>query len=570
MKTKAEFKKNITETIGSGNIQLLKRTYKVLLLLCFSYMNVAGQTNFAWAKKVGYPQGDYFSKIAVDSDGNSYVTGMIYPGGIWPENQFVAKFNSSGIQQWISPSVGFEGRDICVDGSGNSYVTGYNNEGGYFNDTTKGHILLVKLSPTGGILWVKKIGKMSEDSQGRGVSVDVLGNVYISADNGLIAKYNTSGVLQWMQKINSSSINAIDVDASGNAIVAGHFSANVTIGSFNLNAPAGDNVFIAKVSPAGVWLWAIRANEYGHPRGLDVDGSNNIFITGENEASQLSHIFLSKYNASGVFQWSQTAEARYLIGSDVSVDNFNNVYITGGFGGNLYIGNANVLNLNEYSTTLTSLGSTDIYFAKYGTDGVFKWAQNAGGTGGDSGNGIANDVIGNIYLSGSFSSSIAFANITLTSAGSLDGFIVKILADNIIVNNQKVTICHKGKTINVSQNAVAAHLAHGDKLGICTTSKILTVYMDSSLVVDETSLALYPNPSSGLISYEICKNNVREEAKIEIKNSIGQIVYSKTPFKIDGCIKETIELNSDLPEGVYILNLIIGEIVENRKLILTK
>jgi hypothetical protein len=31
----------------------------------------------------------------------------------------------------------------------------------------------------------------------------------------------------------------------------------------------------------------------------------------------------------------------------------------------------------------------------------------------------------------------------------------------------KVLICHKGETIEVSQSAVPAHLAHGDRIGSC-------------------------------------------------------------------------------------------------------
>lgn len=31
----------------------------------------------------------------------------------------------------------------------------------------------------------------------------------------------------------------------------------------------------------------------------------------------------------------------------------------------------------------------------------------------------------------------------------------------------KADVCHKGKVINVSGNAVAAHLAHGDTAGVC-------------------------------------------------------------------------------------------------------
>jgi hypothetical protein len=32
----------------------------------------------------------------------------------------------------------------------------------------------------------------------------------------------------------------------------------------------------------------------------------------------------------------------------------------------------------------------------------------------------------------------------------------------------KVTICHNGNTLSVSENAVPAHLAHGDTLGPCS------------------------------------------------------------------------------------------------------
>lgn len=134
----------------------------------------------------------------------------------------------------------------------------------------------------------------------------------------------------------------------------------------------------------------------------------------------------------------------------------------------------------------------------------------------------------------------------------------------------KVTICHNpGKnqvTICVSPNAVESQLANGDMLGSCGIARRLNLDVPET----EQPMTLYPNPGSGLFSVEVCKNNVIEEAKIEVKNSIGQIVYSKTPFKTHGCIKETIEFNNDLPEGMYFLNLIIGEKSEIRKLILTK
>lgn len=147
--------------------------------------------------------------------------------------------------------------------------------------------------------------------------------------------------------------------------------------------------------------------------------------------------------------------------------------------------------------------------------------------------------------------------------------------DNVTVNvidvrcsKNKVKVCHDKKTICIAIADVAAHLAHGDYLGVCTSR--FAIDMDSSVVGEEKPLTVYPNPTTGLFSFEVCKNNVAEEVKIEVRNSIGQIVYSKTPFKTEGCVKEVIELDSELPNGIYFLNLIIGDKVQTAKIILAK
>ncbi len=559
MKTKNEFRIIATKAVAISK--------KSLLLLGFfiSFITSMGQTEFKWAKRSGGAFVDYWRAVAVDVAGNSFVTGSVNVASNGQNNDFVAKYNSSGAQQWIKPSVGFEGRDIFVDGSGFCYVTGT------VNASIPGTIFLTKLNTLGEIQWTNYLGSNFEDVSGTGVSVDASGNVFVVAENGLIAKYNASGVLQWTQKFNSTMAD-IDIDALGNIYVTGSFLTNITFGSFNLNAASGDNIFIAKANSSGTWLWAIKANEQGIPRGLDVDGANNVIITGENGTALISHIFVVKYNTSGVFQWLQTAQAtnQFIAGYDVATDNFNNIYITGSFGNGagqtLLIGNPSVLNHDEYLATLTSKGGSDIYFAKYGPDGTFKWAQSEGSTSADFGYGITVDMQENIYLAGSFMSSITFGGTTLTSAGQDDGFLVKLIESRI--NGKKVDICHKGKIINVSENAAAAHLAHGDQLGSCYSSKSL---LSNTLTNDEDKpLILSPNPTAGLFSLEVCKNDVTEEAKIKVLNSVGQIVYNKSTFKVKGCIEETIELNNDLPEGIYFLNLTIGEKVEIKKIILIK
>jgi hypothetical protein len=49
-------------------------------------------------------------------------------------------------------------------------------------------------------------------------------------------------------------------------------------------------------------------------------------------------------------------------------------------------------------------------------------------------------------------------------------FLVSPVASTAPPHEQKVTICHKGKAISVSRNALNAHLAHGDTVGPCVVT----------------------------------------------------------------------------------------------------
>jgi hypothetical protein len=46
-------------------------------------------------------------------------------------------------------------------------------------------------------------------------------------------------------------------------------------------------------------------------------------------------------------------------------------------------------------------------------------------------------------------------------------FLVSPVASTAPPREHKVTICHKGRAISVSRDALNAHLAHGDTLGPC-------------------------------------------------------------------------------------------------------
>lgn len=101
-----------------------------------------------------------------------------------------------------------------------------------------------------------------------------------------------------------------------------------------------------------------------------------------------------------------------------------NVYVTGVFQGTVDF------DTGPSTYNLTSAGDKDVFVAKYSATGTLVWAISLGGTGTDTGNGIAVSSSGNVYVVGGFSNTATFgsgsATVSLTSAGSTDAFVAKL------------------------------------------------------------------------------------------------------------------------------------------------
>ena len=103
--------------------------------------------------------------------------------------------------------------------------------------------------------------------------------------------------------------------------------------------------------------------------------------------------------------------------SATAVDAAGNVYLAGFFTNSVVLG----------GTTLTSLGSDDVFVAKFSpVSNQVVWAQRAGGLGTDYASALA--VSGtSVYLAGAFSGATAgFGGTSLTSAGAEDVFVAKL------------------------------------------------------------------------------------------------------------------------------------------------
>ncbi len=151
----------------------------------------------------------------------------------------------------------------------------------------------------------------------------------------------------------------------------------------------------------------------------------------------------STLNAQTV-QWAKTGISEgFENGNAICTDDSGNVYVTG------QIEFTSVFD----NVVLRSYGQHDIFVAKYNTQGNLLWIRQAGGPGGDIGNGIGIDAMHNVYVTGEFEDSARFGNITRYTSGGNDGFLAKYDVNGNIVWARDFgcpTSSDKGRALAVS------------------------------------------------------------------------------------------------------------------------
>lgn len=177
---------------------------------------------------------------------------------------------------------------------------------------------------------------------------------------------------------------SISTDVSGNVYTTGLYNGTVDFdsgpGTFNLTSNGDFDIFIQKLDATGNFIWAKSIG------GIQNDWSNSI-----------------------------------------TTDATGNVYITGKFRG--------VVDFDPGPATfnLTSLGSDDIFIQKLDANGDLIWASSIGSTSTDNGNSITTDDLDNVYITGSYHSTIdcdpGAGTFNLTSIDPFDTFIQKLDAN---------------------------------------------------------------------------------------------------------------------------------------------
>jgi uncharacterized delta-60 repeat protein len=306
-----------------------------------------------WQRVLGGAGGDALKNVAVDSSGNVYVSGFTPVSGT--AAILVAKYNTSGTLQWqrtLSGSDTEDSRAIAVDNSGNVYIAGFTasqGAGGPFD------AFVAKYDTSGTIQWQRVLGGSGNDFA-IGIAVDSSGNAYITGYESsegqggadvLIAKYDTSGNIQWQRILGGGGGDlglGIAVDSSGNAYVAGVTSST----------GAGSNdALITKYNTSGTIQWQRVLGDADGQRfnGVAVDSAGDVYTVGTSPVSGTNGIIIAKYNNSGTIQWQRVLNSSGTqTGVGISVDNLGNFYIIG-------------------NTDVVDPGGQELLIAKLPTDG---------------------------------------------------------------------------------------------------------------------------------------------------------------------------------------------------------
>jgi len=254
---------------------------------------IAADGHRMWAKRIGSTDIDAADSVAIDKEGNAYVTGVFRSKVMFGELEleskgdsdiFLTKLSPTGDYLWTKQfgSMGQEfGRDLAIDSDGNIVLLGEISLMVSFGGeelTTNGNrdLALVKLDSNGNHIWSKSMGN-SFDDMGMSLSVDPANNIVMTGSfedtanfggddlksNGrfdmFVAKFDTNGTHLWSKSFGGKDKdwgNSIATDAFGNSFVTGWFWFDVDFAGTKLHSKGKEDAFLLKLSPTGAVLWA--------------------------------------------------------------------------------------------------------------------------------------------------------------------------------------------------------------------------------------------------------------------------------------------------------------------------
>lgn len=284
----------------------------------------------------------------------------------------------------------------------------------------------------------------SYTERSKSVHKDGDGNVYLAGyTNGapesaklLIAKYTQEGDLLWAKESSctgKSIANCITSDNANDIFVTGTFTGTLTIDTFTLISHGGSGeVFILKLNSSGVVQWAKSFGNAGYNYGktIAVDSLANIYVSGHFEMTILVGTeLLHSYGQSDIFLAKYTSDGQFVWVKQFGGEKYDIVQTIKVIGNNIYM-TGDFYSTSLFDTiSLVNMGGEDMFVAKLDFDGQVKWAKNSSGTDDfldyAKGEDVSVDSRENVYIVGVFAGTVTFGGYTLSTLWAGENFVIK-------------------------------------------------------------------------------------------------------------------------------------------------
>ena len=404
------------------------------------------QLNVAQAAVVGTTTTSaYMLDLAatVDAQGNTYLTGA-FAGTVRfgafaltsADSQYdvyVAKRDAAGTYLWAVQGGGpgrQQAKALAVDAGGNVYVTGNFTS---VPTATFGNTTLTNAAAVGTTTSDAFVAKLDGTTRAWQWAVSAGGGTRVNGDD---------------------EGTAVAVDGLGNVYVAGDFDSSVAFFGPGLQLgnpyPGFGSVFLAKLTPAGVWAWAKGQDYLGSAAaGLTVDAFQDVYLTGNYYRggatfgpfvlrSGIGEVFVAKIDGAGTWQWATGtgpmvrlhSYQRAVSVSAATSDGAGGLYVAGAYGLGLVTPDTVLFGrtvlVNNSPVGLPASRARNGYVARLdAATGAWRWAVQSTGNGDDYLGRPLLDGEGHVYASGSIEPGVGnggsfFGSAGLNSAGGKD------------------------------------------------------------------------------------------------------------------------------------------------------
>jgi len=357
-----------------------------------------------WSTQFGTTEDELVSAVATAPNGDIYVYGQtggdIESGAEGTDiDVFIARYDRGGARKWIR-QLGTTGNDypsnqIAVAANGDVYLAGTTgSEAEFPQNVSEGgqDVFIAKYSKEGQLRWVKQWGG-SADDQAYGIARSTSGDLYVAVESESVLPDGSRPPNTYAGKMDSALVK---FNRNGGFVWASQFGT------------AEDD-----------WIWGVaigpRSEIYvAGTTFADLDGVGPEVFNGSDPTK--GDGFLMRFDRGGVRKWLRqfgtTADDQFY---GVATNRSGDVFVSGFTAGEM--------------VPLASQGGVDGVVRKYGSDGVFRWANQHGSAGNDYGWSISVGRTGRINVGGYTDGSMP----TYENVGEEDVYIARIATNGIDV-----------------------------------------------------------------------------------------------------------------------------------------